>query len=172
MKRIFAIALALVLALSLAAAPAMAASASALLKSIGHLAHEGEILNCDIAIKAQYSDVTSEYGKADRESFVKSANGEYATFSKEGVVVGFNKGEEIFELRCYSKRLHVITEKETVAEFGDPDHRSKSDGQLILTYNLSNDYQVKFVYDGESSSSKLAHYNVVWPEGEKSSMAG
>ena len=172
MKRILALALALMLALSLAAAPAMAASSEAMLKSISPLAHEGEILNCDFKLEDSYSDLVAEYGKPNRDSYVASAKGSYGNFNRSAFVVGHTNQEQIFELRCYSKRLKTITARDVVNEFGEADHRTSSGGETIMSYVLSSGYNLKFVFDGTTSRAKLNHYNVIWLDGTANDRAG
>ena len=171
MKRIASIALVLALSFVLFAMPASAAhSPEALLKSIHHLAEEGGILNCDFQLKDSYSDLTDEYGSPDRDNYVSSAHGNYATFSSHAFVVGHTNQEQIFELRSYTKRLHAITERNVVTYFGEPDHTASSDGQRITSYVLG-EYNVKFVFDSKSGDAPLNHYNVIWLEGTKNDRA-
>ncbi|MDL2206286.1 YjgB family protein [Eubacteriales bacterium OttesenSCG-928-N13] len=174
MKRTSFLALILALALCLIAIPATAAhSPEKLLRSIESLAEEGGILNCDFQVKSSTIDeIIDELGSPNRSNYVKSAHGTYATFSSDNVVVGYGKGDQVFELRSYSKRLHVITERNVTTYFGEPDHTSSLDGQRIISYVLNDEFNVKFVFDTKNADAPLNHYNVIWLEGTENDMAG
>lgn len=170
MKKFLAITLTIVLALAVFAMPASAKhTPAAVLKSIRHLAEEGGILNCDMTVQdSTIDDFVDEYGHYDRSNYVASAKGNYATFSHHNIVVGFGRGDQVFELRSYSKRLEGITESELKDQWGEPDHSTKSNGQRMLSYDLG-DYNCKFVFDDGGES--LNHYNVIWLDGTKNSAA-
>ena len=173
MKHFTSITLTLVLALILVVSPAMAAhTPEALLKSIDHLAVEGGILNCEFQLEDSFSDLTDEYGRPDRDNYVKSAHGNYATFSRDAFVVGHTNQEQIFELRSYSRRLRTITERNVVEYFGEADHQTTGNDQRIVSYVLASGYHLKFVFDSKEGDAKLNHYNVIWMDGTENERAG
>ena len=173
MKRRLSLALALVFCLAACLSPALAAhSPEALLKSIAHLAEEGGILNCEFLLEDSFSDLTDEYGRPDRDNYVKSAHGNYATFSRDAFVVGHTNQEQIFELRSYSRRLSAISERNVIEYFGDADHTASSGEQRIVSYVLPGGYHLKFVFDGKSGDAALNHYNIIWMDGTANERAG
>ena len=171
MKKLLCFAIVLALSLAMFAMPTTAAhTPGALLKSIKHLAEEGGILNCDFTVEdSLISDMISEYGHPDRDNYVSSAKGNYATFSRDNIVAGYNKGEQVFELRSYSKRLHIINKDDLLEEWGRPDHSTKSGSETMESYVLNHKYNIKFVFE---SNDILNHYNVIWLDGTEDSMAG
>ena len=172
MKKLITVALAIMLVFSMSIMPASAAhTPEALLKSIHHLAEEGGILNCDFQLRDSFDELKNEYGRPNRNDFVASAHGNYATYSHHSFVVGYSNQEEIFELRSYSSRLSAITERNVTTYFGTPDHTAKADGDRVISYVMKGGYHIKFVFDGESADSKLNHYNVIWIDGTKNDRA-
>lgn len=172
MRKLTITALALALFICAFALPARAAhTPETLLKSIEALAEEGGILNCDFTLRDSYDDVVDEYGAPDRDNYVKSAHGSYATFSHHAVVVGYGNGGEIFELRSYARRLNAITERDVREMLGAPDHTASLDGDRITSYVLDGGYHLKFVFDGEEADAELNHYNVIWMEGTENKRA-
>lgn len=171
MKKLISMTLVLLLALSMFAAPALAAhTPAAVLKSMKHLAEEGGILNCDFTVKdTNIDEIIDEYGHPDRDNYVKSAKGSYATFSGDNFVAGYNNGGTVFELRSYSSRIKNITEHALIEAWGKADHISTSSGQRMVSYVLNNEFNIKFVFD--DNGQELNHYNVIWLEGTENDRA-
>ena len=174
MKRIRWISVVLAVMVCFFALPAANAEtdAKALLKSIDLLAQQGWILNCAYRVQEDTVDeVTDALGEADSSDYVASAKGTYATFDKAGIVVGFNKGDQIFELRSMDARLSGIKLNDVKAYYGDPDHTASGSGEQYLSYTLSDSLNIKFVFSSSGKNPKLLHYNVLWPEGTVNMMA-
>lgn len=174
MKRIQWISVVLALMVCLLAMPAAEAEtdAKALLKSIDLLARQGWILNCGYKVQGDTVDkVTDEIGKPDSSDYVASAKGTYATYDAAHIVVGFNKGEQIFELRSYDARLSRIRLNDVKAFYGAPDHTASGNGERYLSYKLSDSLNIKFVFSSSGKNPQLLHYNVLWPQGTVNMMA-
>ncbi len=166
------VALVLCLAVLPVASARAETDAQALLSSIDLLARQGWILNCGYRVeKDTVDEVTDEIGKPDSSAYVASAKGTYATFNQARIVVGFNKGDQIFELRSMDARLSDITLKDVQTFYGAPDHTASGNGEQYLSYKLSDSLNIKFVFSATGKNPKLSHYNVLWPEGSANLMA-
>jgi hypothetical protein len=166
--------LAMVLCLALLpVTPARAETdAQALLNSIDLLARQGWILNCGYRVENNtVDDVTDDIGKPDESTYVASAKGTYATFDDDHIVVGFNKGDQIFELRSYDARLGSVRLNDVKAYYGKPDHTASGNGEQYLSYKLSDKLNIKFVFPSSGKNPALSHYNVLWPQGTVNMMA-
>ncbi len=154
-------------------APARAETdAQALLSSIDLLARQGWVLNCSYRVGSDTSgDVTSDLGEPDASDYVASAKGRYATYEQACIVVGYNKGEQIFELRSLDERLSAITLRDVKAFYGEPDHTASGGGEQYLSYKLSEKLNIKFVFASTGKNPALKHYNVLWPQGTVNMMA-
>lgn len=176
MKRTKPVLILVALILSLALLPAASAyaetDAGALLNSIDLLARQGWIINCGYRLEENtVDDVIDDIGKPDESTYVESAKGTYATFDQAGFVVGYNKGEQIFELRSLDARLGGIKLNDVKAYYGEPDHKSTGSGEQYLSYKLTDDLNIKFVFSSSGKNPSLKHYNVLWPEGSANLMA-
>jgi hypothetical protein len=174
MSKPVSILIALILCLSiLPASSALAETdAKALLGSIDLLARQGWILNCGYRVEENtVDDVTGDIGKPDDSTYVASAKGTYATFDQAGFVVGFNKGDQIFELRSFDARLGNVKLNDVKAYYGEPDHTASGSGEQYLSYKLTDDLNIKFIFSSSGKNPTLKHYNVLWPEGSANLMA-
>ena len=64
-------------------------------------------------------------GKPDSSEYVEDAKGTYDTYNSKNVVFGFNKGNQIFEVRSFDPELKTITVSAVEAAYGKPDHTSE-----------------------------------------------
>lgn len=86
----------------------------ALINTIVSLAKQGKVINSVFAAKVTViEDVEKAWGKPDKMDYVAQAKGTYATYEKQGVVFGFNKGLQIFEVRSYDSGLKTVTLKKS-----------------------------------------------------------
>ncbi len=171
MKRVLSIALVLCLCL-ISFAPAFAKSEpKSLLRSIDDLAQHGWILNCDFRLTDMIGDMKKEYGRPSSEKYVKSAKGTYCTWNSNDFVAGYNKGEQIFELRSFDSRLSKLTLDSVTSHFGSPDKITRSNGELFVSYVLNKRVNIKFVFPNKKGDPKLSHYNVIYLQGTKNNMA-
>ncbi len=163
----------LVLTLCLAVLPASAeTSANALLKSIDRLGQKGWALNASYTAGSDtIEDVMDDLGEADSSSYVASAKGTYYTYGKEKLVFGVNKGEQIFEIRCYDARLSKIKLSDVTGYFGEPDHLTRTKTELFISYKLTKDLNVKFVFPRKGKNPAVSHYCVFYPAGTVNLMA-
>jgi len=171
MKKVISLILALVLCC--AALPAAAETdARALLQSIDLLGQMGWVLNAPYKVESDTIEaVTGELGEADSSDYVASAKGTYYTYGAEKLVIGVNKGEQIFEIRSFDDRLSEITLSDVTDYFGDPEHLTRSDAELFVSYKLTDDFNIKFVFPRQSTNPAVSHYCVIYPAGTVNMMA-
>ena len=151
-------------------------SQSALLTAIMKLAKEGKVINCEIAVDSMViDDIETKWGASDKTDYVAAAKGSYATYSKQNVVFGFNKGSRIFEVRSMDKSLGKISLSMAKKAFGIPPYDVKSKGQEIIGYIATKDYKVLLVFPQATSINKdplMDHYSVIKPSMTANNMAG
>lgn len=150
-------------------------SAESLISSIYSYGKSGKIINSDFLVKANtIEDVEKVWGKADVTDWVAAAKGNYATYNSHNVVFGFNKGDQIFEIRSFDSRLKGITINEVKEILGAPAHDVKSNGQEIIGYTTSSEFKVEMVFPQSTKVDPnpiLDHYNVFYPQGTVNNMA-
>ncbi len=138
-----------------------------LIYEIVTLAKVGTVKDCSFPADTTVIDeVIAKWGKPDQEDFV--AGNRYFTYSSRGIVFGVNKGEQIFDVRSYSKEIQQITFDEVKGVLGKPDEVRYSGGDTIWVYNVNEKFQSKFV----GSKSTVDHISVFYPAGAKNQMAG
>jgi hypothetical protein len=151
-------------------------AAKSLLSSIKTLAVQGKVIDCDFA--AQHNtidDVINQWGKPDSSDYVASAKGTYATYNKYGLVFGYNKGEQIFEVRSLETQLSEITLSGLKATYGKPDYDDASAQGEIVGYISSTNFKLLFVFHKATAAAPdpaLDHYSVLYPAGTANLMAG
>lgn len=173
MKRKSAVSFLLAIALMLTLIPAYAeTSANTLLQCIDLLAPKGWIINASYTVaKDTYGDIENDIGAADESAYVASAKGTYYTFDEAKFVAGTNKGDQIFELRSFDDRLSAIKLKDVTGYFGTPDHETKTKTERFLSYKVTDDLNLKFVFPTKGSNPTLSHYCVFYPAGTINMMA-
>lgn len=157
------------------AAKYLPGTTESLLNTMMALAKQGKVMNSDFAAKTNtIEDVEKVWGKADKTDLVTSAKGFYATYSAHNVVFGFNKGNEIFEVRSYSSRLKGISLAEAKDVYGAPAYDAKVNGQEIIGYAANSTYKLELVFPLPTNSDPypvIDHYNVLFPRGTANDMA-
>jgi hypothetical protein len=150
-------------------------STETLLAKMMSMAKQGKIISIDFAVKTTNIDeVEKVWGKADKTDWVAAAKGQYSTYSKYNVVIGFNKGGQIFEARSNSNQLMGITLAEAKEVLGTPAHDAKVNGQEIIGYRANSSFKLELVFPQPTNSKPnpvIDHYNVLYPEGTVNSMA-
>lgn len=150
--------------------------ASTLLSNIMLLAKQGKVLNCDFPVKStNLGDVENAWGKPDQIDYVAAAKGSYAAYKSHNLVFGFNKGDQIFEIRSFDSSQESITLNKVQEVLGTPTYSSTINGQEIIGYPAGTDYKVEMVFPMPSSQTPnpvLDHYNVLYPHGTINMMAG
>lgn len=170
-KRFISILVALVLCLAVLPASAET-DAGALLKSIDVLGKMGWVLNAPYKVESDTIDaVMDDLGAADSSNYVDSAKGTYYAYDAEKLVFGVNKGDQIFEIRSYDARLSAITLSDVTGYFGDPEHLTRSDTELFISYKLTDDFNIKFVFPRQGTNPAVSHYCVIYPAGTVNMMA-
>jgi hypothetical protein len=138
-----------------------------LIHEIVTLAKVGTVKNCSFPADTTVIDqVIAKWGKADQQDFV--AGNRYFTYTSHGIVFGVNKGEQIFDVRSYSKEIQQITFDEVNGVLGKPNEVHYSNGDTIWVFNVNEKFQLKFV----GSKSTIDHISVFCPADAKNQMAG
>lgn len=147
-----------------------------LLWQIFQLAEQGRTINCDFPVEQTVIDTVEEkWGKPDKVDYVAAAKGSYATYSDRNVVLGFNKGSQIFDVRSYDSSLKQITMSKVQEVLGTPGNIRHLASEDMLIYSAGEKYELLFLFPKatqENPDPKLDHYNVFYPRGTVNSMAG
>ena len=150
-------------------------SQTTLLESIKKLAEQGKIINCDFPAKSTViGNVKEKWGSPNKSVWVEEAKGVYDTYSKHNVVFGFNKGDQIFEVRSFDSRLAKISLSMVKKYFGTPAYDVKSNGEEIIGYTAGKEFKILYVFPLPTNGSNnclLKHYSVFYPAGTVNMMA-
>ncbi|ETI68757.1 M56 family metallopeptidase [Neobacillus vireti] len=146
-----------------------------LLSSVMQLAKQGKIINSDFPVKTTIiDDVEKKLGTPDKVDWVPNAKGNYAVFSKDNVVFGFNKGSQIFEARSFDKKLNELSLSMVKEVFGTPAYDVKSNGEEIIGYVANSEFNILLVFPEPSKSNPdpvMDHYSVLYPKGTVNNMS-
>lgn len=150
-------------------------SAEDLLQQIKELAGEGKIPGCEFRLKTTcIGDVESKWGKADHTEYIPEAKGSFATYISQGVVFGFNKGLQIFDIRFYDKKLNEIRQSNVYEVYGKADMTRTYNGEDILGYIIGDEFKIRFIFPAatdEVPDPFLDHISIFYPQGTVNSMA-
>lgn len=147
-------------------------SALALVKQSMTLAKKGKAIDVPFAVKQNLSDVQKVWGKPDSQN--AAGAGIYATYTSRKAAFGFNKGEQIFDVRSYSSQLKTITPSDVESALGRPGDTRHTSDSVIYMYPAGIDYQLLFVFPKTSAGNvktALNHVSVFWPRGTVDIMA-
>lgn len=151
-------------------------SSKAMLLNMMQLAKQGKVINCDFAAKiTNMGTITQDWAQADKTVYISSAKGSYATYAYHNVVFGFNKGEQVFEVRSFDTMLKNISLAKAKEVFGTPAYDSKTSNQEIIGYAAGKEFKIEMVFSRTTSDNPnpmMDHYNVLYPSGTINSMAG
>ena len=151
-------------------------STESLLTNMIALGKQGKVINSDYSAKTTTIDaVEKDWGNPDKTDYIATAKGNYATYTSHNVVFGINKGDQIFEVRCYDGRLAGITLAKTKDVLGTPAYDAKANGQEIIGYTTDSEYKVEMVFPQLTTDRPnpiMDHYNVLYPNGTVNEMAG
>lgn len=155
--------------------PAPASQADALLKEMMDLAKKGKVIDCEFAAKTNViDDVTKKWGEPQSQDWVPTAKGTYADFLIKRLSFGFNKGQQIFEVRSFSEKLGAIKLSNVESVFGKPQYSTGTNSERIIGYKASDEFKLLLVFNLASDSKEdkvLNHYSVLYPAGTVNSMA-
>ena len=150
-------------------------SKTSMLLNMMALAKQGKVINCDFTAKTTTIDtVIKAWGQANKTDYVATAKGSYATYTTHNVVFGFNKGEQIFEIRSFDTQLKNLSLTKVKEIFGAPAYDSKSSKEEIIGYTAGRDFKIELVFSlptKDHPSPVINHYNVLYPSGTVNSMA-
>ncbi|MEW6697350.1 MAG: YjgB family protein [Bacillota bacterium] len=150
-------------------------SQAILLHDIMQLAQQGKVINCEFPIETTVIDTVKEkWGEPDQADYVAEAKGIYATYAKHNVVLGFNKGSQIFDVRSYDNRFKQVTMSKVKEVLGAPDNTQHFATEDMLVYKAGEKYQLLFLFPKATQQNpdpQLNHYNVFYPRGTVNLMA-
>ncbi|MEY2193778.1 beta-N-acetylhexosaminidase [Neobacillus sp. BF23-41] len=134
---------------------------SKLLLNIATKAKQGSIINADFHLKSTTIDeVRKSWGKEDKREYIAAAKGTYCTYSKKHVVVAYNKGQQLFEIRSYDPSLKNLTINDIKHYFGSPKTDIKtSNKEEIISYTVGSN-TLKFVFPTGTKTMYLDHYSI------------
>ncbi|WP_068775679.1 YjgB family protein [Paenibacillus sp. FJAT-26967] len=142
--------------------------ASSELKSILALARKGEVKGSEFAAHIDlFDEVERKWGKPDKQE--SAGKGMYATYSKEKITFGFNKGMKIFDVRSYAASLNQYNVTAVKQALGEPADTTVNGEDTIYTYPAG-DFQLKVVIP--KSTGLVDHISVYSPQDAKNNMAG
>lgn len=143
-----------------------------LIKSIMEAAKQGKLPDCEFPVKTTTIDsVEAKWGQADSNDYVAAAKGTYATFSSQGFVFGFNKGEQIFEARSYNAEFKQLSLSRIKSVLNSPVYELDTQKEKIIGYVASPNYKLEFVLEKNQGDPLVDHVNVLYPAGTVNSMA-
>ncbi|MHB8158514.1 MAG: YjgB family protein [Desulfocucumaceae bacterium] len=146
-----------------------------LISRVMDLARQGRVLNSEFALETTVIDeVEKKWGEPDKKDYVPEAKGTFVTYSGRGVVFGFNKGSQIFDIRSYDKDLKKITLAGVREVLGPPANSNKYNNQDILGYAAGDKFKIRFVFPqatAEKPNPALDHVSVFYPQGSANLMA-
>lgn len=161
---------------SAAAAGSQTVEEETVMANLTNAAKKGRVLHCDFAAKANcIEDVQKIWGNGENSGYVAAAKGTYVTYPKQGFVFGFNKGDQIFEVRTFDGQLQkVLTLSKIEKYFGKPNYNAKTAKEEIVGYAVNPDFKLLFVFEQPKAAGDdpaLDHYSVLYPAGTVNSMA-
>lgn len=139
------------------------------LKEILEFAKVGKIPGVEYAAHSNLIDeVEEDWGKPDKQE--SAGKGLYATFSKKNVVIGFNKGSKIFDVRSSDPKLQELTLTKIENYLGKANEIKVNGDDTIYIYNVNEQFQLKFIIP--KSTNKVDHISVFSPQDSINLMAG
>lgn len=147
----------------------------ALIGRVMGLARQGKVNNSEFAAEtAVIDDVEKKWGKPDKTDYVPEAKGTFVSYTGRGVVLGFNKGAQIFDIRSYDGELKKINLSGVRETLGPPAHTSRYNNQDILGYTAGEKFKIRFVFPqatADNPDPALDHVSVFYPRGTVNNMS-
>ncbi|MGE5391611.1 MAG: YjgB family protein [Deltaproteobacteria bacterium] len=149
--------------------------ATVLLQDIEKQARQGKVPGCDYAVKtAVLEDVLKAWGQPDKSEYLPAAKGTFVTYSGHGIVLGYNKGMQVFDIRSYDKELNVIGPSDLIRVYGKAAVTRSFDDQQMIGYVVSDEFRIRFIFPAPTKSEPdpgLDHLAILYPAGSVNSMA-
>lgn len=146
-----------------------------LIDRVMDLARQGKVINSQFAAeKNVIGDVEKEWGKPDKTDYVPEAKGTFASYTGRGLVIGFNKGDQIFDIRSYDGELKKITLSGVRESLGPPTHTGSYNNQDILGYTAGDKFKIRFIFPRSTADNPgpaLDHISVFYPRGTVNNMS-
>ncbi|GMA50982.1 hypothetical protein GCM10025857_23390 [Alicyclobacillus contaminans] len=149
--------------------PGPTTAAQSLVRESMQLAQRGEVIDVPFAVTQDMGTVEAAWGKATSQS--SAGAGQYASYGRHAVAFGFNKGEQIFDVRSYSSKLQAITKSDVQSVLGQPGETRETSDSVIYMYPAGADYQLLWVFPKTGSTNHVDHVSVFWPQGTINTMA-
>ncbi|WP_088040562.1 beta-N-acetylhexosaminidase [Bacillus sp. EAC] len=145
---------------------------NSLLMNIATKAKDGKIINAQFnVLNTNIEAIRKKWGKEASSSYVAAAKGTFSTYPKRYVVIGYEKGHKIFELRSFDPHLKELSINDIKYYFGSPSSEySTSNNEKIITYSIGSNL-LKFVFPLKNQNIKLDHYSIYNPEIAKNNMS-
>lgn len=147
----------------------------ALIGRVMDLARQGKVINSEFAVeKTVIDDVEKKWGKPDKTDYVPEAKGTFVSYTGRGVVFGFNKGAQIFDIRSYDGELKKINLSGVRETLGPPAHTSSYNNQDILGYTAGDKFKIRFIFPQATTDNPdpaLDHLSVFYPQGTVNNMS-
>lgn len=136
------------------------------------LAKNGKVEGIPFAVRQNFSTIEQTWGTATNQA--SAGAGTYATYSAHAAAFGFNQGEQVFDIRSYSKTLRAITLANIESVLGPPTVVRQSSDSFIYLYPAGPDYQLLWVFPktrADQPGPTVNHISVFWPQGTVNLMA-
>ncbi|MFC4099675.1 YjgB family protein [Paenibacillus xanthanilyticus] len=138
-------------------------------KELLALAKQGKVPGIEFAAHTDLiDDVEKAWGQSDHEEF--AGKGMYATYGAKNAVIGYNKGNQIFDVRSDDPSLQSLTLAQIEAAIGKADEQTKNGDDDIYVYKAGEDFQLKFIIP--KSTGTVDHISVYAPKDAVNNMAG
>lgn len=150
-------------------APATPQERSKQLKELLELAKQGKVPGVEYAAHTGLIDeVEAAWGEPDLKE--SAGKGIYSTYAGKQVVIGFNKGSKIFDVRSSASDLRNLTLEQIEEVLGKPDATTVNGEHNIYIYQASKQYQLKFIIP--ESTGTVDHISVFSEQDSINNMAG
>jgi hypothetical protein len=139
------------------------------IKDMLELAKLGKVAGIEFAAETRFiEDMEKAWGNADHKEAV--GNGIYATYTKKNAVIGFNKGDQIIDIRSSDPKLQTLTLNQIEQALGKPVDTKVNGDDMIYIYKASDVFQLKFIIP--KLSGKVHHISVFDTKHSVNNMAG
>lgn len=150
-------------------APATPQERSKQLTELLELAKQGKVPGVEYAAHTGLIDeVEAAWGDPGLKE--SAGKGIYSTYSGKQVVIGFNKGSKIFDVRSSAPDLHNLTLEQIEEVLGKPDDTNVNGEHNIYIYQANKQYQLKFIIP--ESTGTVDHISVFSEQDSINNMAG